>query len=141
MLMVYLFLMSYTTYETKLNIPSWENDVNYVRIWLYIESMFWWMWIFGSVMFMVFAYWFKLRSSIRNDETLQNDDNVWNDRKTDDFLRYIKYDYYVFTLNIACALMNAFVMFIQIGTIAKMGSRPMWPTGTIVIVTLIQRGL
>ena len=80
MLMTYLFLMSYTLYETKLNMHFWDKDVNYVRIWLYIEAVFWIMWIFGSMCFMVFAFVFKVKSSIRNDAMLENDENVWNDR-------------------------------------------------------------
>jgi hypothetical protein len=77
---------------------------------------------------------FKLRSSIVNDEMLQNDTNVWNDRQTDDFLRYIKFDYYVITLYISCLLMNVLSMVFPFGTITKMGPRYMWPTGTIIIV-------
>jgi hypothetical protein len=128
-------------YETKLNMHFWEKDVNYVRIWLYIESWFWIMWIVGSICFMVCAFLFKIRSSIRNDAMLENDENVWNDRKTDDFLRYIKFDYYVITLNIACFLMNLYVMYSPVGTISKMGPRSLWPTGTIIIISLVQRGI
>lgn len=141
MLMNYMFLMSYTAYETKLNMHFWDVDVNYVRMWLYIETIFWIMWVLGSVIFMEFAFWFKIKSSIKNDEMLENDDNIWNDRKTDDFLRYIKFDYYVFTLNITCFLMNIYVMYTPFGTIPKMGLRSLWPTGTIIIITIVQRGL
>ena len=80
MLVGYLMTLSYTTYYTRKSIEEWEYDVNYVRIWLLIEAMFFFAWLCASVLFVTVAYVFSFRSTIMNDAVLQNDDNVWNDR-------------------------------------------------------------
>lgn len=80
MLVGYLLTLSYTTYYTKSSIEDWEYDVNYVRIWLLIEAMFFYSWLAASILFVTVAYVFSFRSTIMNDAVLQNDDNVWNDR-------------------------------------------------------------
>lgn len=136
-LMCYVFIISYTTYETKLNMNFWKYDVNYVRMWLYIESVFFIAWLVGSAIFVIFAYIFKLRSSVVDEIVEKENDDIWSDRATDDFLRYIKFDYYVLTLNIACFCMDITVMFSPVGVIPTMGPRSFWPSEVIIIITLL----
>ena len=76
MLVGYFLTFSYVTYYTKKNIEEWEYDVNHVRIWLLIESIFFYVWIIASILFVIVAYISKFRSTIVNDAVLQNDDNV-----------------------------------------------------------------
>jgi hypothetical protein len=37
-----------------------------------------------------------LKSVAKNDTIQGSDDNVWNDRGSDDFLRYLKFEYFMF---------------------------------------------
>jgi hypothetical protein len=71
-----------------------------------------------------------------NDAVLQNDDNVWNDRQTDDFLRYIKFDYYVLTLYISCFLMDLFAWYNHGKLISVLGVNSFNPSGIIMITLL-----
>ena len=84
-----------------------QDDSNYVRIWLFVESMFFFSWIVSGIIFLIMAHLSKFRSTIKSDLILQMDNDPWNDRKTDDFFRYIKFDYFVFTLYLTCLLVDS----------------------------------
>ena len=75
---------------------TWEEDINNVRVWLFIESAYIFKWIFSSVIFVTSAHIFKFKSSIISEDDLKLDDDVWNDKDSNDFLRYIKHDYFMF---------------------------------------------
>lgn len=44
--------------------------------------------------FASYAYIFKLKSICKSAKVMEMDDNVWNDKDTDDFLRYLKFEYF-----------------------------------------------
>lgn len=79
----------------KINLHDWVNNVNIVRCWLFIEANYVFLWIFSSMIFVMAAQVFKFKSSVMTDKDLHADMNVWNDRESDDFLRYIKFDFFV----------------------------------------------
>lgn len=70
MLVGYLLTFSYTTYYTKKNIEDWEYDLNYVRIWLLVEAVYFYSWLTASCIFVTVAYIVRFRSTIRNDAVL-----------------------------------------------------------------------
>ena len=72
-------------------------ELTNVRVWIYIESIYFFAWIFSGIIFVATAYIFKLEPTDKDEDSIKLDDNVWNDRNADDFLRYVKYDYYVFS--------------------------------------------
>jgi len=74
---------------------SWDGEVNYVRAWLYIECTYFLSWIMCGMVFLFFAYIFKFKSVAKDEEVMRMDDNVWNDKNTDDFLRYLKFEFFV----------------------------------------------
>lgn len=86
----------YTVYVTKKNLHNWEEDVNPVRVWLFIESAYLFKWIFSSMVFVTSAHVFKFQSSLMTEEEIKMDDDVWNDRNSCDFLRYMKHDFFMF---------------------------------------------
>lgn len=67
-----------------------------MRSWLYLEVFLFFAWIWASIFFLAFAYCLKLKSIAKNKSVLESDDNVWNDKGTDDFLRYLKFEYFMF---------------------------------------------
>lgn len=67
-----------------------------MRSWLLLEVFLFFTWIWASIFFLLFAYVFKLKSVAKNDTIQGSDDNVWNDRGSDDFLRYLKFEYFMF---------------------------------------------
>jgi len=91
----YMSQILYAIFCTKLDIVNWEGNVNYIRAWLYIECTFFLSWIICAMVFLFFAYVFKFKSVSKNDKIMQMDDNVWNDKDTDDFLRYLKFEFFV----------------------------------------------
>ena len=88
----------------KLNHHNWKGEVNYVRAWLMIECTYFFSWIGCACFFMVIAYIGKFKSTVKSEAVLEMDDNVWNDRKTDDFLRYMKFEFFVMTYFLSFAL-------------------------------------
>jgi hypothetical protein len=95
----------------KKSLEDWVDDVNYVRIWLLIETIYFFAWILSGGVFLSMAQLAKFRSTLKTDSALSNDRNPWNDRKTDDFFRYIKFDYFVFTLYFSCLIMDGIIGF------------------------------
>jgi hypothetical protein len=96
-LLTWYFIISwYTVYITKLNLHNWGEDINEIRVWLFIESAYVFKWILSSVIFVTLAQIFKFQSSLMSEDELEFDDDVWNDRNSSDFLRYIKHDFFIF---------------------------------------------
>jgi hypothetical protein len=85
----------YIVYVLKIDFKSYVEDLNEVRCWLLIEIIYLFVWIFTSMAFLIIAYYFKIKSVAKNEDLLMLDDDVWNDKDTDDFLRYLKYDYFI----------------------------------------------
>ena len=125
-LLVFLYIISEAMYTCKLNVEDWTSEPNEIRIWLMLESIFFFIWIISGAIFVGFAHVFTFRSTIKDDKCLEDDDDVWNDRRIDDFLRYIKFDYFVSTLYISYLLMELYIAsnFRGIGTLKEIESRP-----------------
>lgn len=102
----YLFPLIYAIYVAKADLENWSHDVNYVRVWLLIEISYFWCWLGSGICFILYAYIAKFKSIFKNEVLLSNDDNVWNDKDTDDFLRYLKKDYYMFAYMLAFMAME-----------------------------------
>lgn len=96
-------------YTVKLDFHNWGGHVNYVRAWLFMECTFFFNWIGNSVLFLLISYLAKFKSVSKNEEIMEMDDNVWNDKNTDDFLRYLKFEYFV--LNFIMTFTSSAVMF------------------------------
>ena len=91
-----------------------------------MESIYFFAWIFSGIIFVATAYIWKLEPTDKDEDSIKLDDNVWNDRNADDFLRYVKYDYYVFSLTLAALMMEFFIGFSRTAVVTKMGPRDQW---------------
>jgi cytochrome b subunit of formate dehydrogenase len=93
----------YTTFVVKGHKDMWKEEFAHdkesiqLRSWLILEVFLFFTWICASIFFLLFAYLFKLTSVAKNEAIQGKDDNVWNDRGSDDFLRYLKFEYFIFT--------------------------------------------
>ena len=58
------------------------------------------------MVFLFFAYTLKFKSVAKDDEIMKMDDNVWNDHNTDDFLRYLKFEFFVLNYMMSFILMD-----------------------------------
>jgi hypothetical protein len=57
---------------------------------------------------------------------MKQDEDVWNDRNAEDFLRYMKFDYYIVTLNMSMLFLEYIVGFSNFNGVHLMGSRDLW---------------
>lgn len=126
----------------KINLHDWKNNVNIVRCWLFIEANYVFLWIFSSIIFVVAAQVFKFKSSVMTDKDLHADMNVWNDRESDDFLRYIKFDFFVVNYTLT-QFLNSLVYGYAAGPqhllIDELGTRSFWPTGYCILIIVVVR--
>lgn len=116
-------IILWTMFNLKQNMHEWSNtisttdddfislDADNVRAWLLMEILFFFTWISTSILFVAYAYIFKISSMSKSEEIMKVDDNVWNDRSTDDFLRYIKYEYFLFNYVICKGCMQLLIGF------------------------------
>ena len=125
-------------YITKLNFESWIDDINYIRVWLFIECIFFFTWIIASSIFVAISYISKLKPTNKNEAIMLLDDNVWNDKSSDDFLRYIKFDYYIFTAILTNLMVEIMIGFTNLDHLDLMGKRDNHVT-TIFALMIISR--
>jgi len=63
--------------------------------------------------FTLYAYVLKVKSSCKSSAVMEMDDNVWNDKDTDDFLRYLKYEYFMCTYFALKIVMEVYIGFVK----------------------------
>jgi hypothetical protein len=90
----YFYVIPYVIYTVKYNLDSWHTDMNWVRCWLLIESIFFFNWVFMSIAFIQMIYWLKLNPFFTDEEKLLSDEDVWNDKNSYDILRFMKNEYF-----------------------------------------------
>lgn len=76
---------------------------------------------------MASAYLWKLEPTDKDEDSQKLDDNVWNDRDADDFLRYVKYDFYIFSKVLSILFMDIIIGFTNFNDVDTMGPRDTWP--------------
>lgn len=109
----YLFIISEAIYTCKLNQEDWSQQESEIPVWLYMESLYFFVWIFSGCIYIFFAHQCKFRSSVKDDLCLDSDPDIWNSRRFDDFLRYNKFDYYVLNFYLSYFFMEMLVTFIN----------------------------
>jgi hypothetical protein len=119
----YFCVAWYVAYVAKKNLEMWTYDLNEVRLMLFIEVTYIFTWIISSIIFTTSAQLFNFKSTVLTDAVLAGDDNVWNDRGTDDFLRYIKHDFFTVVYLITHCLLTALCLFSTSDDYNKMGFR------------------
>ena len=123
----YMGSVLYTIFQVKYNKDNWKDDEKWtgddddktkvnsptheIRAWLLIECGAFFGWIACSVGFTLYAYIFKIKSICKNAKVMELDDNVWNDKDTDDFLRYLKFEYFMCTFFALKTVMELYIGF------------------------------
>lgn len=122
---------------------SFDNsfELSNVRVWIYIESIYFFAWILSGILFVATAYIWKLEPTDKDEESIKLDDNVWNDRNADDFLRYVKYDYYIFSKCLSMIIMECFIGFATGTAVDRMGPRDVWSVKYVFFLLLVSRVL
>lgn len=107
-----------------------------MRVWILIDAYQFLAWMISGVAFMTLAYIFKFKSTTKNEELLLLDDNPWNDKETEDFLRHLKVEYLVFGYYISSIIVCWEVMFYAHGR--GIGPKDTYPTVTIILMYGVQ---
>jgi hypothetical protein len=87
--------------------------------------------------FTLYAYIFKVKSSCKSSKVMEMDDNVWNDKDTDDFLRYLKYEYFMVSYFLLKMVLQIYIGFIPRDDILMFGKNDFSSTGIIFILLLV----
>lgn len=124
-------------FTVKVNTHFWTADnLNYQRAWLTFEVMFYFTWIQASVLFVAYAYLMKFKSVAKNEDLLKDDDDVWNDKWSTDFLRYLKLEYYLITYLLTTLSTMILVGFTNFYRVDMFGPRDFKVTGYILCVLI-----
>jgi len=119
----------------------YKSPTHDIRAWLLIECGVFICWIACSMMFTFYAYIFKIKSICKSEIVMESDDNVWNDKNTDDFLRYLKFEYFMVNYILLKAVTEIYIGFIPRADITIFGpkheSNSYIPTGLIFTLLLI----
>lgn len=101
-----------------------------------IEVRLFFTWLVVSIMFTLYAYVFKIKSISKSDIVMESDDNVWNDKDTDDFLRYLKFEYFMVSYTLLKMCMEILIGFFPQSVELVFGKNDFYPVGIIFILLL-----
>jgi len=135
----YLPPVFYAIFLIKGEYSSWHSDVNYVRLWLLIEIVFFFSWLFASIIFVLYAYLVKFKPISKNVALMENDDNIYNDKKTDDFLRYLKSEYFLMAYIISFMIAEIEFGFLGNYHFDHIGPKEFWPVQSTILMFLVYR--
>lgn len=94
-------------FTAKYNMNDWKGEENLteVRVWIIIDCYYFLAFIISGIIFVTVAYVVKFNPTSKDEELLLMDENPWNDKDTEDFLRHMKQEYFVF-----CYFLTAFIL-------------------------------
>ena len=67
--------------------------------------------LFCSAGFVAYAYLTKLENFLTDVQLIENDDNPWNNKKTEDFLRHLKAEMFTMVYPAAFILIEVYIGF------------------------------
>mmetsp|Transcript_11641 Transcript_11641/g.17665 ORF Transcript_11641/g.17665 Transcript_11641/m.17665 type:complete len:96 (-) Transcript_11641:540-827(-) len=89
----------------------------------------------------MYAYCVKFKSISKNEALLEMDDNVWNDKDTDDFLHYLKFEYFLISYVLTYLFMEIVLGFSDAYSLGSLGPRDFEPIGLIFLLLIASRAL
>lgn len=133
----------YNIYFCKTRLDTWEHGAhgrwNEMRIFMFLEVIWFFEWIFIGMCFLAFAYLFHLSPITKEESVQENDDNPWNDKFSDDFMRYEKAEMYNFS-HVACKLFfDIQLAFYNYYNVGRIGPRDVYPTKTLFGILIVDR--
>lgn len=112
----------------RYNKTSEDHDKDPMKIWFQIELYYFFFFIISISAFMIFAYFKKYKSMTKSTsdilvEKTQKDqkyegsdlyervqkDDLWNNKKSDDFLRYLKFEAFNFGYLLTALCFNSYI--------------------------------
>lgn len=115
-----------------------SDNATEVRVWIIIDVYYFFSWIVAGVIFVLMAYIFKFKSTMKDEDLLLQDNNPWNDKDTEDFLRHLKMEYLVFSYYFSAVIMN-YVLGFYNGRDFETGAKDFYPSKVIMSLDMIQK--
>lgn len=127
--------------------PAHHGEIRIIRAWLLIEIYYFFLWILSSIIFLGFAYFVKFTPISKNEHVESEDKDIWNDKDRDDFLHYLKFEYFLFTFLLANTIIEIMLGFTTFDQIKHFGAetldvedlhlRAWYPTKLIFLLLII----
>lgn len=104
-----------------------------------LEIYFFFCWIAAGIVFLIFAYTTKMQTFLQNTHEIETDDNPWNNKNTEDFLRHLKREYFTMSYSIAFLLLELTTGFSNMWNIDVFGPKDMSVSGALLIMCMVPR--
>jgi hypothetical protein len=109
----YIYFLPFIVFVVRSNFSLWDaSNITIIRMWLLIEIMHYFNWLFSIGIFLGSSYAFRFKTISKDLDMLLEDDNVWNDKNTYDFLGVLKSECYYFSYKVSLLITNVQIGFI-----------------------------
>lgn len=136
----YTLLIPVVIYYAKKYQSRWpEQQINFMRLWFHWEVIFFFAWMGSIVVNLQLTFWTKAGSFSKDEAARLDDDDVWNDKNTEDYLRWLKKE--TFDLCIQITLLGCAILigYIPDNRLDFYGSREeFYPGGLIILILILQ---
>lgn len=89
----------------------YSGQIDEISAWLLIEVLYFSCWLYSGIIFLIFAYSTGMRAFMTSTTEIENDDNPWNNRDTEDFLKHLKREYFNICYSLAFFIMEIILAF------------------------------
>lgn len=134
-----MFMFSYVIYIVKMNFGTWDYEMNYIRAWLLIEVMFFFNWIVSGIIFLILSKMVKFHPITSDEAVLEADQDVWNDRTTQDFIVHLKTEFFHFCYMCSIFMQTVGIGFTNFYFMGVFGPRDFNPTMQIISLITVHR--
>ena len=144
MTLSYMLIIMYIIYFVKRcqEMIYAADKVDIDLLWILIEMTHWFISTFVGMGFLGFAHLVRMDPLMRDHDALESDDNPWNNKDTEDFLRHLKEEYFMFqytyTMTIVDILVTMCHSFFWID-FTRFGPKDFWIAGMLGIICVIPR--
>merc|ERR1712127_922051 len=80
-----------------------------------------------------------MSSFSKDEDALLEDDDIWNDKNTIDYLKYMKLESYFICYNLSFLIFEIQIAFMKPYNIDRYGGREFYPTTVIFIILIAER--
>lgn len=141
-LMPYTYLLGIfkTILTVKTNLKFWRTDLNMVRAWLICEITYFFFTLASGMLFMFICALIPNAGTFTKCVEKMRTQGPWTSKDTNDFLRFVKVEYYLFTLQSSLLLTEISVGFSNIYEFKHFGHRD-YSSQSIILLALIPHAL
>ena len=83
-------------------------------MWFHWEILFYFNWLLSIFVYLQLTFWSKAGSFSKDVDELAEDDNIWNDKNTEDYVRWLKKEAFDLCIQLTlflCALNVAYIFY------------------------------